>query len=153
MPDNLNKQRILDYLKAGYAGDIERAAGYFDDNIDFIGYAPIDIFPTLGQKSGKAAMIQSLVRLHSLYRRIEYDLTSIIAEDDRVAVMLELRMFARDDDRVIRLPLANFYTLRNGRIYIYRQFLDSFDAVQQRLRRDLVELILLAPSHTDGIRR
>ena len=60
MPENLNKQRILDYLKACYAGDIERAASYYDDQIDFIAYAPIDVFPTLGQKSGKAAMIGSL---------------------------------------------------------------------------------------------
>ncbi len=153
LPDNLNKQRILDYLKAGYAGDIERAASYYDDDIDFIGYAPIDVFPTLGQKSGKAAMIQTLVRLHSLYRRVEYDVASTIAEDDRVAVILELRMFAREDDRVIRLPLANFYTLRNGRIYIYRQFLDSFDAVQQRLRRDLLELVSLAPARAEGTGR
>jgi ketosteroid isomerase-like protein len=48
-------------------------------------------------------------------------------------------MFARKDDRVIRLPFANFYTLRQGRICIFRQFLDSFDAVQQRLRIDLIE--------------
>lgn len=153
LPENLNKQRILDYLKAGYAGDLERAASYYDDQIDFIAYAPIDVFPTLGQKSGKAAMIQSLVRLHSLYRRIEYDVTSIIAEDDRVAVMLELRMFARDSDRVISLPLANFYTLRQGRIHIYRQFLDSFDAVQQRLRLDLVDLVSLTPARADGTGR
>ena len=58
-------------------------------------------------------------------------MTSIIAEDDRVAVMLKLRMFARDSDRVISLPLANFYTLRQGRIHIYRQFLRFVDAVQQ----------------------
>lgn len=153
MPENLNKQRILDYLKAGYAGDLERAANYFDDEIDFIAYAPIDVFPTLGQKFGKAAMVQALIRLHSMYRRIEHDVTSIIAEDDRVAVMLELRMFARDSDRVISLPIANFYTLRNGRIYIYRQFLDSFDAVQQRLRCDLLDLVSLSPLRAEGAGR
>jgi uncharacterized protein len=141
LAENLNKRRILDYLKAGYAGDIERAASYYDEEIDFIGYAPIDVFPSLGQKVGKAAVVQSLVRLHGLYRLIEHDVTSIVAEDNRVAVMLDLRMFARKDDRVIRLPFANFYTLRQGRIYIFRQFLDSFDAVQQRLRIDLIEAI------------
>jgi ketosteroid isomerase-like protein len=139
LPENLNKRRILDYLKAGYAGDIDRAASYYDDELDFIGYAPIDVFPTLGQKFGKAAMVQSLVRLHAMYRLVEYDVTSIVAEDNRVAAMLDLRMYARKDDRMIRIPFGNFYTLRQGRIYIFRQFMDSFDAVQQKLRIDLIE--------------
>jgi ketosteroid isomerase-like protein len=139
LPENLNKQRILDYLKAGYAGDIERAASYYDDEIDFIGFAPIDVFPSLGQKVGKAAMVNSLVRMHALYQRIDYDVTSIVAEDDRVAAMLDLHMHVRNSDRIVRLPFANFYTLRQGRIFIFRQFMDSFDAVQQKLRIDLVD--------------
>jgi hypothetical protein len=40
---------------------------------------------------------------------------------------------------MIRIPFGNFYTLRQGRIYIFRQFMDSFDAVQQKLRIDLIE--------------
>ena len=95
MPENLNKRRILEYLKAGYAGDIARAATYYDDDIDFIGYAPIDVFPTLGQRFGKAAMIDTLVRMHALYQSIQYDVTTIVAEDNRVAAMLDLRMYVR----------------------------------------------------------
>ena len=139
MPENLNKRRILDYLKAGYAGDIERAASCFDDEIDFIGYAPIEVFPSLGQKFGKAAMVDSLMRMHGLYRLIECDVTSIVAEDNRVAAMLDLRMHVRNSDRIVRMPFGNFYTLRQGRIFIFRQFIDSFDAVQQKLRVDLVD--------------
>lgn len=139
MPEHLNKRRILDYLKAAYAGDIERAAAYYDDEIDFIGYMPIDVFPALGHRFGKAAMVQSLARMHALYRRIEYDVVSILADGDRVAAMLDMRMLARQDERRVRLPFANFYTLRSGRIYIFRQFTDSFDAVQQKLQVDLIE--------------
>ena len=99
-------------------------------------YAPVDIFPTLGQKLGKAAMTQSLAGLHVQYSRIAYEVLSIIADDDRVAALLDLRLHVRGSDRVIRLQIGNFYTLRQGRILLYRQFLDSFDAVQQKLRRD-----------------
>ena len=42
---------------------------------------------------------------------------------------------------MIRVQIANFYTLRNGRIHVYRQFTDSFDAVQQKLRRDMTEAL------------
>lgn len=139
LPESLNKRRILDYLKAAYAGDIERAGAYYDDDIDFIGYAPINVFPSLGHQFGKAALVLSLERMHALYRLIEYDVVSIVAEDNRVAAMLDMCMHIRNGDRIVRLPFANFYTLRQGRIYIFRQFMDSFDAVQQKLRIDLIE--------------
>ena len=106
MPENLNKRRILDYLNACYAGDIERASSYYDDDIDFIAYAPIEIFPTLGQKRGKAAMTRSLVGMRAMYRLIEYEVTSIVAEGDRVALMLDLRLSSRDGDRVISLQIG-----------------------------------------------
>jgi uncharacterized protein len=141
LPENLNKRRILDYIKAGYSGDIERAATYYDDDIDFLAYAPIDVFPTLGQKRGKAAMVRSLVEMHAMYRLIQYQVISIVAEGDRVALMLDLRFFARKDDRIIRLQFGNFYTLRQGRIQVFRQFMDSFDAVQQKLRVDLIDQV------------
>lgn len=137
-PANLNKQRILDYLRACYAGDVDRAAICLDDEVDFIAYAPIEIFPTLGQKLGKAAMTQSIAGLHTRYQKIDYEVITIIAEEDRVAVMLDLHLHVRDSDRIVRLQIANFCTLRDGRITIYRQFLDSFDAVQQKFQRDLV---------------
>ena len=137
MPENLNKQRILDYIRHGYTGDVERAVSYYDDEIDFIAYAPIEIFPSLGQKLGKAAMSQSLAAFRAMYDPIDYTLTSVVAEGDRVAVSLDISLPERDTGRVIKTSFANFYTLRKGRIHIYRQFLDSFDAVQQRLRTDL----------------
>lgn len=141
LPENLNKQRILDYIRHCYAGDIEQAASYYDDDINFIAYAPIDIFPSLGQKVGKAAMTETLVALHKEYGPIAYELTSVVAEDDRVALTVDVRMTARNSDRVVRIQIANFYTLRAGRIYIYRQFLNSFDAVQQKLRLDLIDQV------------
>jgi uncharacterized protein len=141
LPDNPNKQRILDYIRHCYAGDIEQAASYYDDDINFIAYAPIDVFPSLGQKVGKAAMTESLIALHQEFGPIEHELTCVVAEDDRVALMVDLRMTARSSERVIRIQIANFYTLRAGRIYIYRQFLDSFDAVQQKLRLDLIDQV------------
>lgn len=145
MTESANKQRVLDYLAAVYAGDVERAASFYDDDIDFVAYAPIDIFPTLGQKRGKAELTQSLVELHGRYSKIEYEVLSIIAEENRVAMLLDLRLHARDSGRVIRLQVGNFCTLREGRLLVYRQFLDSFDAAQQKLRRDLVASVTERP--------
>lgn len=137
-----SRQVILDYLDACYAGDIDRAAAFYDDDIDFVCYAPIELFPTLGQKQGKVEMTQSLAGLHARHQVLDHQVTFIAADGDRVAVTLVLRMRSRDSDRVIRLDIGNFFTLRNGRIVTYRQFNDSFDVVLQVLGRDLVSAIL-----------
>ena len=137
-----SRQVILDYLDACYAGHVDRAAAFYDDDIDFICYAPVELFPTLGQKKGKAEMTQSLAGLHARHQVLDHQITFIAADGDRVAVSLVLRMRNRDSDRVIRLEIGNFFTLRNGRILTYRQFNDSFDVVQQVLGRDLVSAIL-----------
>ena len=68
MPENLNKQRILDYLKACYAGDIERAASYYDDEIDFIAYAPIDVFPSPRPEVRQGGDGRIARRIRAMYR-------------------------------------------------------------------------------------
>ena len=40
---------------------------------------------------------------------------------------------------MIEFLSADFYTLRNGLIIQQRQFLDSFDLVQQVLEREVIE--------------
>jgi hypothetical protein len=65
--------------------------------------------------------------------------TSVVAEDDRVALTLDLRLPQRNGDRVITTQFASFFILRKGRIHVYRQFMDSLDAVQQKLQCDLAD--------------
>jgi ketosteroid isomerase-like protein len=142
MAATTSREQMLDYLDACYSGDIERAAAYYDDDIDFICYAPVELFPTLGQKKGKAAMMETLTGLRHRFEVVEYKVNFIAADGDRVAANLVVRLRNRDNDRVIRMEIGNFFTLRAGKILVYRQFLDSFDVVQQVLGRDLVSAIL-----------
>jgi ketosteroid isomerase-like protein len=135
-------QLILDYLAACYDGDLDRAAAFYHDDIDFICYAPVELFPTLGQKRGKPEMIFALTGLRDRFSVVDYAVDFIAAEGDRVAAKLVLRLRDTGDDRIIRFEIGNFFTLRDGRIVTYRQFLDSFDVAQQVLGRDLVSAIL-----------
>ena len=141
-----SRQFILDYLEACYSGDVERAAAFYDDEIDFICYAPVELFPTLGQKKGKAEMMFVLTGLRDRLKVVDHTVTFIAADGDHVATTLVLRLRNVENDRVIRLEIANFFTLRNGKILTYRQFMDSFDVVQQVLGRDLVSAIVKSAS-------
>jgi hypothetical protein len=137
-----SREVILDYLDACYAGDIDRAAAFYDDDIDFVCYAPVELFPTLGQKKGKSEMIFALTGLRDRFSVVDYSVDFIAADGDRVAAQLVLRLRDTGNDRIIRFEIGNFFTLRQGRIVTYRQFIDSFDVVQQVLGRDLVSAIL-----------
>jgi ketosteroid isomerase-like protein len=137
-----SRQLILDYLAACYDGDLDRAAAFYDDDIDFICYAPVELFPTLGHKRGKPEMIFALTGMRDRFSIVEYAVDFIAAEGNRVAAKLVLHLRDIGSDRIIRFEIGNFFTLRDGRILIYRQFLDSFDVVQQVLGRDLVSAIL-----------
>ena len=59
------------------------------------------------------------------------------ADNDGVATMQYLSLRKRNDDRVVHLEIAEFFTLRGGRILIHRSFFDSFDFLQQLLGQDL----------------
>ena len=51
MPDELNRQRVIKYLDAFYAGDIDVATACCDEEIDSITYAPVELFPHLGTQA------------------------------------------------------------------------------------------------------
>ena len=43
----------------------------------------------------------------------------------------------RSTARVLRVRIASFLRLQDGRLIEYREFIDSFDAVEQALGREL----------------
>jgi hypothetical protein len=72
-------------------------------------------------------------------------------DGDKVATMQFISLRKRNDDRVVHLEAAEFYTLRDGLILVHRSFFDSFDFVQQVLGRDLTDSF--AESVRDAMKR
>jgi hypothetical protein len=60
MQQRLARQLVLDYLDAFYTGDVLRALDCCDDEIDSITYAPVELFPHLGRKHGKAWVVEAI---------------------------------------------------------------------------------------------
>ena len=140
------RQRVLDYLNAFYAGDAAVAQDCCDDEIDSISYAPVALFPHLGHKHGKAWVPEALQTQKKRYSSRKYEIKFMAVEGDKAAAMLRLLMQKRKDRRVVQFDVAEFYTLRDGRIAEYRSFFDSFDLVQQLLGQDLTEALAASVS-------
>jgi uncharacterized protein len=137
MVENLQRRRVLNFLDAFYAGDIEGALAHCSDDVDFLANAPIDILPHMGHRRGKAEVRQMWQTVHARYSSMRYELPIIVAEGDKVAVIIRVFFRKRNNDRIVQFDLAAFYTLRDGRIAEIREILDTFDLVQQVLERDV----------------
>jgi uncharacterized protein len=131
------RQRVLDYLDAFYAGDAARAQECCDDEIDSITYAPIELFPNLGHKHGKAWVAEAIRIQHERYTNRRTEVTFIAVDGLKVATMQRVFFEKRNDHRLIQADVAEFFTLHAGRIISHRLFFDSFDLIEQLLGCDL----------------
>jgi len=138
MVETLSRQRVLNFLDAFYAGDIEGALSYCSDDVEFFANAPIDILPHMGHHKGKAELRKMWQTIHKRYSSMRYDVPIVIAESDKVAANIRLFFKKSTNDRVVQFDIAAFYSLRDGRITHIREILDTFDLVQQVLERDIV---------------
>jgi ketosteroid isomerase-like protein len=140
MAENPHRQCVLDFLDAFYADDIERAMSCCDDELDTVTQAPVELFPNLGQKHGKAWVGEAIRTQQNRYSSRKCEVKLILAEGDHVVTIQVLNLRKRSDDRVVRLETAEFFTMRNGRIHIHRSFFDTFNFVEQVVGRDLSDM-------------
>jgi uncharacterized protein len=137
--DDSNRERALKFFEAYYAGDVETATACCDEELDTITYAPVDLFPHLGQKRGRTWVGEAIRIQQERYSSRKYEFRMIAADGDNVAAIQWLSLIKRSDNRVVHLETAEFLTFRAGLILTHRSFFDSFDFVQQLLGRDLTD--------------
>lgn len=139
MEDDSSRQCVLRFLDAFFCGDAAAAQACCDEELDSITYAPVDLFPHLGHKHGRAWVNEAIAIQQQRYATRKHEVLFISADGDQVATMTRCALTKRNDERVVQFVVAEFFTLQNGRIAQHRSFFDSFDLVQQLLGKDLAE--------------
>jgi uncharacterized protein len=145
MVEQLNRQRVLNFLDLFCAGDIEGALARCSDDLQLIAPAPIEIFPHMGPRHGKDAVRNTWQIIHRRYSRLRHEVREMVAEGDKVGASLRAFFEKRGSGRIVQFDIAAFYTLREGRIIQIREIMDTFDLVQQVLERDLGALLTGRP--------
>jgi uncharacterized protein len=141
MTDNPARKTILEFLEAFYSGNIDRALELCTDDVDFIAYAPVELLPHLGHRSGREELSQTWKTLHARYSEMRYEVPHLVAEAEHAAAIIRIFFRKSARDRVVQTDIADFYRLRDGRISQIRQFMDSFNVVEQVLERDVTSLL------------
>lgn len=107
------------------------------DDIDWAIFGPIDMFPFLGSRHGKAAAMQSIRQIADTVRIRRFDREALILNGDSAASMLRCAFTTLDSNRPITMRLAHFAAFRDGKLVQLRVLIDTFDLVEQTLGRPI----------------
>jgi ketosteroid isomerase-like protein len=108
-----------------------------DEDVDWAIYGPIDMFPFLGARRGKSAVLDVVAQIAENFRVHRFDRETIMLGVDSASSMLRYTLTALDTNKPISLRVAHFAQFKAGRLSSIRVLIDSFDLVEQVLGRDI----------------
>jgi ketosteroid isomerase-like protein len=104
-----------------------------DEDVDWALYGPIDMFPFLGARHGKRAVLDVIRQIADNFHVRRFERETIMLGADSAASMLRYSLTALDSDKPISLRVAQFAQFRDGQLLNMRVLIDSFDLVEQAL--------------------
>ncbi|WP_441260875.1 nuclear transport factor 2 family protein [Bradyrhizobium sp. 521_C7_N1_3] len=115
--------------------DFSDVESLIDEDVEWAIYGPIDMFPFLGARQGRDAVLDVIRQLADNFRVRRFDRESIMLGVDSAASMLRYSLTALDSDKPISLRVAQFAQFRAGKLISMRVLVDTFDLVEQALGR------------------
>lgn len=110
-------------------------AAMIDDDVDWAVFGPIDMFPFLGTRHGKVAVLEACQQIARNVRVHHFTREQVLLGEDAGSAMMRFSLTALDINRPISLRLAQFAQFRAGRLISMRVVVDTFDLVEQALGR------------------
>ncbi len=108
-------------------------AAMIDDNVEWAVFGPIDMFPFLGARHGKEAVLEVCRQIADNVRVHRFERESMMLGEDSGASMMRYALTALDSERPISLRLAQFAQFKDGLLTSMRVVVDTFDLVEQTL--------------------
>lgn len=108
-----------------------------DEEVAWALYGPIDMFPFLGTRNGKHAVLDVIGRIADNVQVRRFEREAIMLGVDSAASMLRCCLVSRNSDKPISLRVAQFAKFKNGRLVNMRVVVDAFDLVEQVIGRPI----------------
>jgi ketosteroid isomerase-like protein len=131
--ENATRAAVKELYEAYAARDLDRVAALIHDDIEWIIYGPVQVFPFQGPRRGKAQVLDVLGAIGKDYALERYVPEFIVVDGERAAVLSDAAFVQRATNRTLSMRLADFLRFRDGRLVEFREFTDTFDAVEQAL--------------------
>ena len=117
--------------------DFERVAALIHDDVDWVIYAPVSVFPFAGPRRGRKAVMMALAGITEAYALLDYTREIVVVEGNCATVLTDASYRQRSTGRTLRFRIASFLRFADGRLIEFREFTDTFDLVEQALGREL----------------
>ncbi len=137
MTENALRGVARAFADAFASRDPDRIAAYLDDTVDWMIFGPIDLFPFFGRRRGRAAVLAMFGQAAGRLQFGELHSDILLASGDRAAGLARITFLDRDSGRTLSLRFSYFLQMSEGRIVCCRCLLDSFDAAEQVLGREI----------------
>ena len=111
----------------------DELAAALDDDVDWAIYGPIDMFPFLGARRGKPAVLEVIGQIADNVQVRKFDRETVMLGVDSASSLMRYSLTALDSNKPISVRLAHFAQFKAGRLRNFRVLLDSFDLVEQAL--------------------
>jgi ketosteroid isomerase-like protein len=132
------RSTVVELYKAYRAGDAEKVASMIHDDIDWTIHGPAHLFSFEGPRRGKAAVLETLAIIARQYELRRHEQEILIVEGERAAVLSQTAFVQRSTGRTLAMRLVNFVRVVDGKIVEFREFSDTFDAVEQAVGAPLI---------------
>ena len=116
---------------------LEEFEALIDEEVDWAIHGPIEMFPFLGARRGKAAVLEVVKRIAETVRIHRFDRESIMLGLDQAASMLRYSLTGLDSNKPIHLRLAHFAQFKDGRLRRFRVLVDALELAEQALGRPI----------------
>jgi ketosteroid isomerase-like protein len=115
----------------------EDVEALIDHDVDWAIYGPVEMFPFLGKRRGREAVIEVIRQIAYNVRIHRFDRETIMLGVDSASSMLRYSLTALESNKPISLRLAHFAQFKAGKLFNIRVLVDTFDLVEQALGRPI----------------
>jgi ketosteroid isomerase-like protein len=125
------------FYRASAARDLEHVASFLTDDVDWLVQGPVDVFPFLGQRHGKAAVLEGYREIARKLDVTGYEVEELLVDGDRAAALIRITSVVVMTGKVMSIRTSQFSRWRDGKLVEMHAVLDTFDMVEQTIGRPL----------------
>lgn len=125
------------FCEALASRDPAKVETFLADDVEWTVFGPADLFPFVGRRYGKVAALAALRDIASRFEMRDCARETMLVADDSAAALVRFTVRHVATGRTLCFRLAHFMRLRDGRLAGLEILLDSLDAAEQVLGRQI----------------
>jgi uncharacterized protein len=119
-----NKAIVQQAYESFKSGDIQALLGLLSDDVQWQ-LAEMENVPFAGKRSGREEVAQFFATLAEDQDVLQFDPREFIAEGEKVVALGSYRWRVKSTDREYGGDWAHVFTIRNGRVAAFHEFMDT----------------------------